>query len=61
MGVRVVNLPLRTAVAANMRSRQAAFLDQIIDNGAKLFGVAVLRPAMKQDALRVGDRQHAHV
>jgi hypothetical protein len=41
-----------------MRSRQAAFLDQIIDNGAKLFGVAVLRPAMKQDALRVGDRQH---
>ena len=45
------------AVAADMRSRQAA-LDQMVADGLEMLGVAVLRPAVKQDAARVGDGQH---
>ena len=45
------------AVAADVRSRQAALFDQMVADGLEMLGVAVLRPAVKQDAARVGDRQ----
>ena len=45
------------AVAADMRSRQAALFDQMVADGLEMLGVAVLRPAVKQDAALVGDRQ----
>ena len=52
----IADLFVRT-VAADMRSRQAAFFDQVVADGLKMLGVAVLRPAVKQDAAPVGDRQ----
>ena len=52
----IADLFVRT-VAADMRSRQAAFFNQVVADGLKMLGVAVLRPAVKQDAAVVGDRQ----
>ena len=56
MLIGIADLFVRT-VAADMRSRQAALFDQVVADGLKMLGVAVLRPAVKQDAARVGDRQ----
>ena len=47
----VADLLVRT-VAADMRSRQAALFDQVVADGLEMLGVAVLRPAVKQDAAR---------
>src|SRR5262245_53755511 len=44
------------AVAANVRSRQALF-NQMVADGLEMLRVAVLRPAVKQDAALLGDRQ----
>jgi len=54
----VVKLSLRPTIAANMRSWQTAFFNQMVADGLKMLGVAVLRPAVKYDALCFGDRQH---